>query len=267
MIKKMLSSLIVVTLIVTGSSAAYASPDESAKVPTTQTTSISKDLYTVDGDFLGSLNKTTTIEQVTDENGKPSYTSTVTKDYELAEEYAAIPAYTEKFADSTKITTFSVTEENEVLVNGEVISEEVNDFPISTLSQAGGPPTISHYYSNSDDTRFTFATYSGVSFKFDHGVYLGPTGSHASRDNITRSNSRFYDAKAAMDSAETNVRDTYLRASAFSVAAVLAFFSMGTVLGFLPAGGALGFAAVELYNSFNDLQDDVGDAYYAVSRM
>ncbi|WP_339168030.1 hypothetical protein MKX75_01035 [Paenibacillus sp. FSL R5-0341] len=279
MIKKMLSSLLVSALIVTGSSAAYASPDESAKAPTIQTNSISKDLYTVDGDFLGSLNKTTTIEQVTDENGKASYTSTVTKDYELTEAYAAIPAYAEKFADSTEVRTFSVNEENELEVNGEVISE--NDFPTTSFSRpgfggtsfalnssdAGGPPTISHYYSNSDRTRYTFGTYSGVSFKFDHGVYVGPTGSNASRTSITKSNNYFYEAKAAMDSAETNYRDTYVSAASFSFAATLTFFSMGNVLTFLPAGGALGFAAVDLYNTFSDLQDDVADAYYAVSHM
>ncbi|HBU85167.1 MULTISPECIES: hypothetical protein [Paenibacillus] len=279
MFKKMLSSLLVSAIFVSGSAAAYASPEESAKVPITQTKSISKDLYTVDGDFLGNLNKTTTIEQVTDENGKASYTSTVTKDYELAEEYAAIPAYTEKFADSTEITTFSVNEENELEVNGEVISE--NDFPTVSFSRpglggnsfalnsndSGGEPTISHYYSNSDRTRYTFGTYSGVSFKFDHGVYVGPTGNNVSRTNIPKTNSNFYDAKAAMDSAETNYRDTYVKASAFAFAAALAFFSMGSVITFIPGGGAAGFAAVDLYNVYSDLQDDVGDAYAAVSHM
>ncbi|MFJ2047911.1 hypothetical protein PTQ21_06205 [Paenibacillus marchantiae] len=280
MFKKMLSSLLVSALIISGGTAAYASPEKNANVPTKQTTSISKDLYTVDGEFLGSLNKTTTIEQITDKNGEPSYISTVTKDYELAKEYAAIPAYTEKFADSTEITTFSVNEENELEVNGEVITE--NDIPTFLIgssdasgtpsfsissSDAGGAPTISHYYSNSDRTRYTFGTYSGVSFKFDGGVYVGPTGSNASRTNIPKTNSNFYDAKAAMDSVETNYRDTYVKAAAFAFEATMTFFSLSTVIAAIPLGGALAFIAIDLYNTFSDLQDDVGDAYYAVSHM
>lgn len=171
---------------------------------------------TVDGDFLGRLNRTTTIEKVNNKDGKIQYISTEINDYELAEEYATIPAYTEKFADSTKINTFSINEENELEVNGEVISE--NDFPTFSLraSDAGGTPSISHYYSNSDRTRYTFGTYSDVYFKFDHGVYVSPTGNHAARSSITRSNTYFQEAKVAMDSVETNYRDVHVQASLFA---------------------------------------------------
>lgn len=195
-----------VATMVFSTSSAYASPNNEASTPTRVSFSDNKDLYTVEGDYLGNLNRITTIEQVTNKDGKFSYIHTEINDYELAEEYAAIPAYAEKFADSSETTTYSVSEDNELVVNGEIITED-SIRPIALLAQdTGGVTSISHYYSTNDMTNYSFRTYSDIAFKFDHGIQLSPAGNHVAKDSIKRTNSYFYDAKSSIDAFETSVR-------------------------------------------------------------
>jgi hypothetical protein len=265
-IKKIVSSLVVVALVLSGSSV-YASPSEEANIPTKVSFNDSKDLYTVDGDFLGSVNRTTTIEQITDKEGNSSYIHTEINDYNLAEEYASIPTYSEKFADSTKSTTYSVTKDNQLVVNGEVISQtsvpEINLFAQDT----GGVPSISHYYSTSDMTSYSFRTYSDIYFNFDHGVKISPTGNHIAKDGVKRTNLYFQDAKASMDAFDNSLRDFDLSAAMFAFEAAVTFFSLASIVGAIAAGGATAFAAVQAYNDWSDCKSNVSDAYTYVSMM
>lgn len=257
-VKTLVSGLLVATLIST-TSVAYASPKDKS----TETTSFteSKEIYTADGELIGSLVKTTTIEQ--EKTGKEiNYVYTEVSDYELEPSFQAIPEYAAEFADNTEVNTYSVNSKNEFLANGKKVIVEEEESGFTTLSDTGGVPAFSHYYSTADLTNYYFATYSDI--KWTVTQYARADGSHVAK-YIKRTNSFFADAKSSVDSFANDYNDYQWAMTDFLVESALAAATLETVIGAIAFGGLAGYSALKAYNAWQDAEESIGKAYTYVN--
>ncbi|MCY7484235.1 hypothetical protein [Paenibacillus alvei] len=265
--KKILSSVIALTMTFTLTTSAFALPDETNIKPIdNQVQSTTVDIYTDNDVPLGKM--TTTLVYEREQKGDSvEVTITTNKHYELNEGFQNDPVYTDFFNDSSSTTTIEVTDEKEYFVDGEKLSDaelnqSFNGFEkrMAYANDSGGVPKLGHYYSSGGTTNYYFATYSGMTMGGD------ADGSHVSK-YTTRTNSYFSQAANTLDILYGD-HQSYLWAKVQISAAVVAFpFTLASVIGAIADGGAIAISAAQLYSAYKDCNSDLSKAYNLVSQM
>lgn len=153
-IKSIVSSIISLALVFSVTAGSVSASDN---VPETTPLIKTQELTTSDGISMGYVTTNTSVEYNNTKVGV-EFTVTVKSDYSLNEEFSGIEEYRDVFSDGTDVNTYLVTKDNELYANGELL--EIPSF--SLMSDTGGIPEISHYYSNSNLTSYTFRSYSDI---------------------------------------------------------------------------------------------------------
>ncbi|MBH5320397.1 hypothetical protein I6N90_21625 [Paenibacillus sp. GSMTC-2017] len=259
--RKILTNVVISSLVVAClAPSSFAASSQQTKNESF-TTSEHRTLLTSDGNYLGTVD-TETLTTITTKGDETSFTVTENNDYKLSPEYAQIKEYQERFSDGKETHIYNIVG-NEIYADGKLLnggSDRGNR--VSLLSDTGGVPAISHYYSNKNLTSYTFGTYNDIEFQSRN--YMGPAGKNVGK-SILRTSSYFQDAKAAVDSFEGNYASYHEAMVALYAALGTLILTWQTVVGAVVGGGAAAVAATAAINRFNDCDSDVADAYMYVS--
>ncbi|MBB3113451.1 hypothetical protein FHS18_005563 [Paenibacillus phyllosphaerae] len=263
--KKSLSTVLAVGLVTTS----LAATGFAAEKSDTQSTQTSRNLYTANNEFLGTVTTNTTIT-LSKEGQDTLFTVTKTNDYTLEPKYSSIKEYQAEFADGTETRNYRLTKNKEIYVDGELLETgEDNSNALSSgitaLNATGGVAAYSHYYSTSDYKKFTFATYSDVDFAADSDN-LKASGSHVSK-TVAPTVTFFDSARSNIDMFSNDYTAYQAALASLAVALGTTIVTWGTVVGALAGGAASAAAAGVAIDQFNSMETHIGQAYGYVNNM
>jgi len=235
-----------------------------------QTFNQTRELHTSDGKFLGTVQEVTTIERNVSKKSI-DYVLTQNKDYTLASAFAEVPAYQTKFKDEVITTNYSLKNGNKLYKNGELVknpaetsSQLSSSKGIQILSDTGGLSGLCHYYDANNWYNYHFACYEDMNYTgHDFGV---ATGGNVQKDT-TAAHYMFATAKAEVDAFENDYNDFRFHHTVMIALAGIAIATWETVLGLIAAGGSAAFEAIQTYNSWNDADDELNDAYHYIQQF
>lgn len=243
--------------------------------PITETRVSSNDIYSKEGELIGSVVKTHDVEVIESDNGTHTIVTTF-KDYTLLPQYDHDVNYTSVFKDETTTTEIFYDNINqEILVNGDTFSvNELSDLTIRPLSEdTGGIPALCHYYSTNNMSLYTFKSYESMNYNWvgegnGHGE---PEGSHVSRELVPVSNIWFAVAKNGVDlfdSSYSDFRSSY--AQLLVEAAAIGW--LGAIFVWTPAGWIAGAAPLAVtagvtIANFNSAKSDLNKAYNYIVKL
>ncbi|WP_046232571.1 hypothetical protein [Paenibacillus algorifonticola] len=262
--KKSLSMVLAVGLVTTSLAATGFAVEKSD----TQSTQTSRNLYTANNEFLGTVTTNTTIT-LSKEGQDTLFTVTKTNDYTLQPKYSSIKEYQTEFADGTETKNYRLTKNKEIYVDGELLETgEANSNAISggitALNATGGVAAYSHYYS-SDYKKFTFATYSDVDFAADPDN-LKASGSHVTK-TVAPTVTFFEAARSNIDMFSNDYTAYKAALASLAVALGTTIVTWSTVVGAIAGGAATAAAAGVAIDQFNSMENHIGQAYGYVNNM
>lgn len=267
MFKKFIAVVLSVTLL--GTSSAFASTDSTGGNIEKQDWQNTSEVI-LQGELVGTKIQDISYIREVDFEGEIKVTLRTDTHYELLS--TASEEQREVLQDGTRTDIIEATKDNELLLNGEEVSDEANLIPNSSSNSVtsprafavaandkGGIPSVCHYYGNF--TNYSYGCYDGVS------VFGNPKGSNIQKTNISISNTYSNRAQTTIDTFQSNYNSMTTNLKTAIGLSGIAIATIETVIGLIAAGGAAGKAAADVYGNYNDANDNLKKAYGYISNM
>ncbi|MEK3900239.1 hypothetical protein [Paenibacillus sp. FSL R7-0179] len=239
--------------------------------PTTEVITETSDIYSKEGDLIGSVAKTHTVKIIEATEGLTT-TVTTTRDFTLLPEYENVESYKTIFQDdSTTSEIFYDNLNHKILVNDEELNigdlNAVTNPLITPLQDTGGITWLSHYYSTNDLSSYVFTGYQSMNYNWigNNNSHGEPEGAHVYKSGIKPSNTWFPTTKNAVDLFSHSYAD-FRQAQYVMYAEAVASGWTGAILlwtgwGWVAAGAPVAVLAGITINSFNTAKNDMQKAY------
>ncbi|KLU57942.1 hypothetical protein EL84_05630 [Paenibacillus sp. VT-400] len=267
MFKKFMAVVLSVTLL--GSSSAFAATDSTGGNTEKQEWQNTSEVI-LQGELVGTKVQDVSYIREVDSEGEIKVTLTTNTHYDLLP--TASEEQREVLQDDIRTDIIEATKDNELLLNGEEVTDEANLIPnfasksvtsptafAVAANDKGGIPSVCHYYGNF--TNYSYGCYNGVS------VFGNPKGSNVQKSNIPISNTYATRAQTTIDTFQINYNSMTSNLKAFVGLTGLTIIGIETIIGAVVAGGAAGKAASDVYGNYNDANDNLKKAYGYISSM
>lgn len=243
--------VILIIAVFSSTTSAFATPSDSVEIDKSwnEVTDV-----IVNGEKIGDLNTSFKYERHVDKENTAVVNLTVSKNYELLSNATDIQR--QEIVDETNSYEFKVTENEEFFVNGEQLTEEELNTPISSFSSdsslsnnsmraastdRGGLPHISHYYG--DYTNYAFGSYS------DLNIMGGAQGTNY-QGNGKITNPYVQRAMTSIDAFQGTYTAMNFARESFVIASGLSIVTVAGLVTAIAAGTALATSAATCYDAF-----------------